>query len=132
MATSALGELLSMLDIVNTNNWASASQLNISYAYYSIVGSLVVEIDVPGFEKGEVSVTSEKNRITVTALRKEQPKKDPSRILVHRRRTGESSTAFTVSNDFDVQKVEASMNNGILTLNIPKTLESSTRTVKIN
>ena len=73
---------------------------------------LTVEVDLPGVPKDKTNVTVEGRVVTIEGTRK----------VIHKGGTQEEtfSRSFTVASTFNIDKVKASQNDGVLTLTFPK------------
>lgn len=79
----------------------------------------VVEADLPGIKKDAIDLSYENNYLTVTAKR-EDSVEDKSGNYVRRERSyGEFKRSFYIDN-VDESKVDASFNDGVLKINLPK------------
>ena len=88
-------------------------------------GQYILEADLPGFKKEDISVDIDKDCLTITAEHSSDKKEeDKKRNFVKRERYyGSFTRSFDVSG-IDVDRIEAEYNNGVLTLNLPKKQEN--------
>ena len=82
----------------------------------------LVDIDLPGYEKGDIKISVEDGYLTVSAKKEsnDEEKDDKGNFIRHERFSGECSRSFYVGEDIEAEDVKASFKNGILTLDIPK------------
>ena len=75
--------------------------------------------EVPGLSKDDLNIRIQGNYLEVNGARKSD---EPDGYKSHRVERGRSSftRSFTLPSEVDVEKVTASLDNGILTLNLPK------------
>ena len=80
-----------------------------------------VEAELPGFTKDDISVELEGNCLTIRAKREERKdeKEGKNRFIRKERRYGEYIRSFYVD-DIQEDGIKAKLENGILTLEIPK------------
>lgn len=79
----------------------------------------IVEADLPGIKKEAIDLSYENNYLTVTAKR-EDTVEDKSGNYVRRERSyGEFKRSFYIDN-VDESKIDASFNDGVLRINLPK------------
>ena len=96
------------LDFVPTVNTREADD-----AYY-------IEVDLPGVKKEDVSIDVNENVITISGERKvEEERKDDEFYRVESV-YGKFERSFTLPDDVDTDNIEAEMNDGVLTVKIPK------------
>lgn len=92
---------------------------------------LVVNMNMPGVKKTDISIKLENNVLTVDG------KIDPSPYLgltplYSEYNVGHFTRAFEISNAIDQSKINARMDNGVLTLSLPKTPEKQARLIKLS
>ena len=75
-------------------------------------------IDLPGFDKKDISLTLEDGYLTVKA-KKEQKEKD-EKNYIRRERSCSVERSFFVGEQINEEDIKAKYNNGTLELNIPK------------
>lgn len=90
---------------------------------------LFIYMDLPDVDDGSLEVSSEQNSLNVRATR-HYKKSESQKIHYQGRPKGEFSRSFNVPNTFDLAKVEASYDNGVLQLRVPRS--ESTKPRKIN
>lgn len=79
----------------------------------------IIEADLPGIKKDAIDLSYENNYLTVTAKR-EDTVEDKSGNYVRRERSyGEFKRSFYIDN-VDESKIDASFNDGVLRINLPK------------
>lgn len=84
--------------------------------------NFVLKADFPGMKKEEISITLDNNTLTLSAEhREESEQKEEGRVVRRERRYGSYSRSFTLGAELDEDKIEASYDNGVLTLVLPKT-----------
>ena len=84
-----------------------------------------VELMVPGFNKGDFNINIENDVMTVSAHKEEKnEEKEGNKVVFSEYRVEDFERSFTLSKDVDNNKIEASYENGILHLDIPKKKES--------
>ncbi|HAV19765.1 MAG TPA: hypothetical protein DCX17_01915 [Firmicutes bacterium] len=82
-----------------------------------------LSINVPGIKKENIDVTLENGYLTITAEQKEE-QNDESTTYVRRERFYRSACrSFFVGEDVQQKDIKAKMENGVLTLTVPKTIE---------
>lgn len=81
----------------------------------------VVEAELPGFSKEEISLNLENGCMTLTAQHQEKnDQKDKNGNYIHReRRMNSLCRSFDVT-DIDTNKINAKFENGVLTMQLPK------------
>lgn len=117
-------------------SWADAWHPTAVDGFLSALGDLeetddafLLEVDLPGVEKGDVDVEVDGRRVVVTAERKER-----ERTGVLRRRTRTVGTyrhEAVLPLDVDADAVEAKLSDGVLTITLPKQDASQRRRITV-
>jgi HSP20 family protein len=92
----------------------------------------IVTADLPGIKKEEVKITFENNVLTISGSRKSQEVPENARLLLNELRSGDFSRSIKFRQDVDTTKVSAEMNNGILTITLPKAESVKAKEIHIN
>jgi HSP20 family protein len=92
---------------------------------------LVVHFDLPGVDPDSVDLTVEKNVLTVSAERRWDPPED-LRIVASERPQGTFNRQLFLGEGLDADKIEASYDNGVLTVTIPVAEQAKPRKVLIS
>jgi HSP20 family protein len=80
-----------------------------------------VQAEMPGVKKEDVKVTIENQRVTMEAEAKnETEQREGEHVVYSERSTQKFMRSFTLPSDVDDAAAEAKMENGILTLTLPK------------
>src|SRR5207244_3770271 len=83
---------------------------------------LYVEAELPGYKKDEVDLTLENQTLTISAEHKEEQKEGQEKgdYLLRERRYSRFLRSFTLPPTVDDQKVDAKLNDGVLTITLNK------------
>ena len=94
--------------------------------------SYVVEAEMPGYDRSEIDLDYHDNRLTIKAHKetKETDKDEDKTNYIHRERHYESVERNVYLKDINTEKILAKLDNGVLTVEVPK-LETSEITKKI-
>ena len=83
-------------------------------------GKYVLEADLPGFKKEDISVDIDKDCLTITAEHKSEEKEENADSYIRRERYyGSDTRSFNVKG-IDTEAITAAYNDGVLTLTMPK------------
>jgi HSP20 family protein len=91
----------------------------------------VVHFDLPGVDADSINLTVEKNVLTVTAERRWE-RADGIDVLASERPQGNFSRQLFLGDGLDPDRVDASYDNGVLTVRIPVADQAKPRKVEIN
>ena len=92
--------------------------------------SIVVVADMPGVDESSVDVTLEKNVLTIYG--KVEPEIPEKHQLTGREYgMGDYQRSFTVSDEIDRDKIQATVKNGVLKLVLPKARGAQTTKITV-
>ena len=91
----------------------------------------VVHFDLPGIDPSSIDLTVEKNGLTVSASRQWQPSED-QQVVVSERPQGSFSRQLLLGDGLAHDRVEASYENGVLTVTIPVAEQAKPRKIEIS
>ena len=86
---------------------------------YEKEGNYHIEMDVPGFNKNDISIEVKDGYLTITAEKKEEENTEEKNYIKRERRYGKYQRSFYLG-DLDTDNVEASFTDGTLKVVIPK------------
>lgn len=93
-------------------------------------GSLTLVMEMPGVLKDNVDITIEKNILDVEGKIDFSKYEDLEPVYTEYN-VGHYKRSFSLSSKIDQSKISADMNDGLLTLVLPKAEEAKPRTIKI-
>ena len=91
----------------------------------------VVRFDLPGVEASSIDLTVEKNVLTVSAERQWQPSENQE-IVASERPQGSFSRQLFLGDGLDSERVEASYENGVLSVTVPVAEQAKPRKIQVN
>lgn len=112
------------------------------YRKTSIMNSDIIEkengyelqIDLPGVKKEDIKIEMNKNLINISVSISKSSDEENKKYIRKERFTGEIKRSFNIGEDIDEDNINASFENGILYLNLPKKEEndSNKKFIEIN
>jgi HSP20 family protein len=91
--------------------------------------AFLVDLELPGLKKEDIDISIANRRLVVTGERRENERKG---ILRRRGRSfGRFSYQIVFAEDVDEDNVEASLNDGVLALRVPKKTASEPRHIEV-
>lgn len=93
--------------------------------------SLIVTMDMPGVKKESINVKLEDSVLEVDGKIDHSPY-DHLNPVYTEYNVGNFTRKFSVSNEIDTGKIDASLSDGVLTLTLPKAPEAQPRHIKVN
>ncbi|MER3419034.1 MAG: heat-shock protein Hsp20 [Chloroflexota bacterium] len=98
---------------------------------YEADGKLVIEAELPGVKKEDVSVTYADGILTIEGERKEEKEVKGARYYASERFTGAFSRSFAVPEGIDPNKISAEYKDGVLKVQVPLPAEAKAQPTKI-
>jgi HSP20 family protein len=90
-----------------------------------------IRLDVPGMTKEDITVNLQNNALTVSGERTSERKEDDEEYVRVERAFGSFHRTFTLPDAVDAENVTAAYTDGVLTIDVPKTEESTRRQIEI-
>lgn len=91
---------------------------------------IVVTADLPGVDEKSLDITLEKNVLTING-RVESEVAEPYRIAYAEYGIGDYQRAFTLSDEVDKERIQATMKNGVLRLVMHKAAAATARKIMV-
>lgn len=116
------------------NRWPSWGESELQTGQYPVDirednDHLIVEAELPGFERDEISVSIEQGVLTISAQRRSEEQKGEQHLK--ERMFTRVSRRFSLPTTVDTDKVEAHLETGVLTLRMPKREEVKPRKIEV-
>lgn len=83
-------------------------------------GHYLMTIDLPGVSKEDVKIEINKNQLSISGQRKEERKEEKNGHHYVERYQGNFVRSFTLPTSVDAEKIEATYQNGVLSIALPK------------
>ena len=93
-------------------------------------GEIALRFDLPGVDPASIDVTVDRGVLTVTAKR-EQEYAEGDKLFIRERISGTFTRRVRLSDDLDSAAVEASFNDGVLSVRIPVAEKAQPRKIEI-
>ena len=109
------------LDDMFDNFFVDKSYTNMKCDVYEKGGNYHIEMDIPGFDKKDISIEVKNDYLTITAEKKDESKEEDKekKYIRQERNYGKYQRSFYVG-DVDTDNVKAKFENGMLEVIIPK------------
>lgn len=122
------------LDRLTQNLWSADTRRVNAFPMdaYRKGSEFLVHFDVPGIDPDSIELTVEKNVLTVSAERTRHWGEEAEEVVVSERPTGRFSRQLFLGETLDSERIEASCDNGVLTLRIPVAEAAKPRKVEIS
>jgi HSP20 family protein len=117
------GELTRWFDSAVPQVWSPSADVRETDTEY------VLDVELPGVTRDDITVDLTGNRLAITGELKEQEQE--GRYHRRTRRTGKFSYRVLLPRGVDGDKVEAALENGVLTVRVPKSETAQPRRIEI-
>jgi HSP20 family protein len=91
-----------------------------------------VHANMPGYKPEEIDINVERDVVTLKAQHNEESEKKEANYIYRERRSGSFYRTFRLPDAVDADKAEAKMENGVLTLSLPRLAQTQTRKIQIS
>lgn len=93
---------------------------------------IYVEADLPGYKKDDIEITLENQTLTISAEKHEQKTEEQKgEYLLNERRYDRFMRSFTLPPTVDEKKVDATLNDGVLSITLNKREETKPRKIQV-
>lgn len=106
------------------------TQKNMLCDIYEENNNYIIEVDVPGFRKEDISIECNKGNLKITAEKQNDDKTDKKYVHRERRSYERCERSFYLGN-IEEDNIKAEFKEGILKITVPKEKENNTKK-KIN
>jgi HSP20 family protein len=97
---------------------------------YETNDHIILVADIPGADENSTDITLEKNVLTINANVEWNMPEDYG-LNYGEYGIGDYQRSFTLSDEIDREKIEATISNGILRLSLPKAGQAKTRKISV-
>ncbi|MBA3464957.1 MAG: Hsp20/alpha crystallin family protein [Deltaproteobacteria bacterium] len=93
--------------------------------------AFVVKADLPGVSEADLDIAVHNNVLSVSGSRAAEERKEGESYALYERQFGSFSRSFSLPDMADGERVEAKLENGVLTLTIAKKAEAKPRKIAL-
>ena len=93
--------------------------------------SFVLRADVPGVAEKDLDIAVHNGVLTVSGSRQAEERKEGESFAIYERQYGSFSRSFALPDMADGDRIEAKLENGVLSLSIAKKAEAKPRKISI-
>lgn len=95
-------------------------------------GKFYLRAELPGVTSNELDIQATGKTISISGERKIHSENDNARYHRREREAGKFSRVLAMPSDIDADRIEASLDNGILTVVVPKAEAAKPRQIKVS
>src|SRR5262245_47574522 len=93
--------------------------------------AFVLKADLPGVAEAELDIAVHNNVLTVSGSRQAEERREGEGYALYERQFGSFSRSFSLPDTADGERIEAKLENGVLTLSIAKKVEAKPRKIAV-
>lgn len=97
---------------------------------YETEDDIILLTDIPGISSDNLDIKLEKNVLTINGYN-ELENLEGYQLAFQEYEPGDYQRSFTLSNEIDQEKIEASVKNGVLRLTLPKAGPAKTKKISV-
>lgn len=131
-----LASMQSAMDRIFDETWRDSNTRwtgnNLPIDVYETDDVYTVVANVPGMNPDDINVTLHDGVLSIEFEIQNPEVDENTRVHMQERFTGKLTRRFTLGQNVDVNAVEASYDNGVLTLTIPKSEAAKPRQIPVN
>jgi HSP20 family protein len=90
-----------------------------------------LQLDVPGMSKEDIAINFKDNQLTVSGERTSERTDENEEYVRVERSFGQFYRSFSLPRTVKAEDIEASYDNGVLTIRVPKTEKETSRQIEI-
>jgi HSP20 family protein len=94
--------------------------------------NIVLKLEVPGIDEGDIDVRIDNNTLTVNGERKIEKEEKEENFRRVERQYGAFTRSFTLPSSVDPGQVSADYNKGVLKIKLAKKTEAKPKPIKVN
>ena len=134
---SVFDEMDKMMESMFNNSSAAVSGRYPAVDVVEKDNSFNLSVELPGYGKDDVEIKVDNNLLTISAAEIKEAKKDKKeekeavRYIMHERSSRNFTRTFVLPKDVDKEAIEASFENGLLELNVPKIPKAEPKKIDI-
>lgn len=124
----------SALDRLFEENWRGARSDGNALALdvHDNANSYTVTTTLPGVKADDVKVSLHDDVLTITGeIRQPETRKEDERVLLRERTYGTFTRSFRLPQPINAEQIEATFENGVLNLTLPKREEAQPRQIQV-
>jgi HSP20 family protein len=131
LTTSTFDDFRNMLDDFFADSWPFRRSLAADTFKIDVQDNkneYVVEAELPGVKKEDLNITLDEGRLTIAAVKNETVE-EKDKNYIHKERRYSSMSRSIMLADAEAGGIKAKLDNGVLTINIPKKSKPSNQVV---
>lgn len=117
--------------VIRPSVYLYGSDATIALDVYQTANDVVVKASLPGYKPEEVDISVTGDTVSIKGEHQEEKETQEENYWLKERHVGSFARAITIPTEIRSEKTEASFENGVLTLTLPKAEEVKPKQIKI-
>lgn len=92
---------------------------------------VLVELEAPGLDKGDIDIDVQDRRLLITGRKSYESERKEGSMVISERAFGRFQRVVPLPDDVSVEKAQARYKNGVLTINLPKSVPPRSRKITV-
>ncbi len=113
------------------SSWFQSGNWDLALDVAETDDKFMVKASLPGINPDDLEVTYNANVLTIKGEVKEEEEKEDKRYHLRERRYGAFSRSISLPSSVNAEKIKASYESGVLTLELPKAEEAKAKRIQI-
>ena len=93
--------------------------------------SIAIKAELPGMKAEDINISVQGNTLSITGKKREETEEKREGYYHSERRFGSFRRDMVLPGDVDTNRIDATYNDGVLTVTLPKTEQAKAKTVKV-
>jgi len=102
-----------------------------AFGFFEKDGNFVLNAEIPGVSKEDISVTIDKNILTISGKKESKKEEEGANFYLQEATYGSFSRSIRIPGEIEEDKVQASYKDGVLTLTMPQKKTPESKQIKI-
>jgi len=81
---------------------------------------LLIKVDIPGIDANDIKIFYKDNNLIIKGIKKKEYNEEKVNFVIAERRFGNFYNVFSIPLDFNLEKIEVKIENGVLIIKIPR------------
>lgn len=117
---------------INQTNWKPEEIPQLTVDVYRRENVIYIISTIAGVHPRDLDISIEENTLSIRGVRRKPYNEDPSNVLLEECFWGEFYRELTINENLDIENIRASINQGILTIEIPILQLTSQKKIKVD
>jgi len=124
-------EPVAALDAENKKEWLPEEEGQLTIDVYQTDADVIIKSTIAGVKAEDLDISINDNTLTIKGIREQNKSISQENYYCQELYWGPFSRSVILPVEVDIDRIKASIKNGILTIKLPKTEKLKTKTIKV-